>query len=324
MARNDLPAYHFVQKGGKFFNMSFEHVFEQLEIETDPFAVCELRGKCDLSMGRDANASLHYILTGEGALMIPGAAEIRVAPGSLVLIPALQSHALRSFGTSGDSSLQCDAAELKLKHLLKTDQPGSGQGQVTALCSHIKVGLRGAVDVIDLIRDPIVEQIGAHSSMHPTLRLLLHELSHPTLGSRAMIRALLTQCVIEMLRSRLIREDGGLRWMAALRDPSVWQALCAMLDEPGAPHSVESLADKVGMSRSAFAERFASAYGSGPIELLRELRMRRAAKLLRDSELPVKRVAQLVGFNSRTAFSRVFEQSSGLSPSDYRRQAGEQ
>jgi len=304
--------------------VNFEHVFDQLEIATDPFAICELRGKCNFNMGQDANASLHYILNGEGALMLPGSAAIQVAPGTLVLVPALQSHSLSSYGQSNDSYLHCDPPELKLQHLLKSEQQDSSEGQITALCSHITVGLRGAFDVIDLVRDPIVEQIGNSSRMYPTLRLLLSEISRPTLGSRAMIRSLLTQCVIEMLRNRLIKDDGGLRWMAALRDPTVWEALRAMLQEPGAAHTVESLAVKVGMSRSAFAERFTAAYGSGPIELLRDLRMQRAAVLLLESELPVKRIAQMVGFNSRTAFSRVFEQRTGQSPTDFRRKPAEQ
>lgn len=298
--------------------VDFEHIFDQLEIATEPFAVCELRGNCDLNMGHDVNVSLHYILTGEGALMFPGGSTIEVAPGSLVLIPAFQSHTLRSYGISSDSVLKCDPADLKLDHLLKTDRHGDSNQQVTALCSHIQVGLRGAVDLIDLIRVPIVEQIGTQSPLHSTLRLFLKELSNPALGSRAMIRALLTQCVIEMLRNRLIHDDGGLRWMAVLRDPSVWRALCTMLEKPGEPHTVESLAHEVGMSRSTFAERFTAAYGSGPIELLRDLRMRRASKLLSESDLPVKRIAQLVGFNSRTAFSRVFEQRIGQSPTAYR------
>lgn len=299
--------------------MDFEHIFDQLEITTKPFAICELHGNCDLDMGHDVGASIHYVLTGEGALIFPDAPPIQVAPGSLVLIPALQSHILRCFGVSSDSVLKCEAAELKLDHLLKNNQRVNENRQMSVLCSHIQVGLRGAIDVIDLIRAPIVERIGTQSVLHPTLHTILRELSNPTLGSRAMIRALLTQCVIETLRTRLIHDDGGLRWMAALRDPSVWEAILTMLNKPGEPHTVESLAQKVGMSRSTFAEKFTAAYGSGPIELLRDLRIRRASKLLSETELPVKRIAQLVGFNSRTAFSRVFEQRTGQSPSAYRR-----
>jgi len=101
--------------------MSFEHVFDQLEISTHPFAVCELRGKCDMDIGQEANVSLHYILTGEGELTIQGGPAIQVSPGSLVLVPALQSHALHSYGIANESFLKCDSPELKLPHMLKTD-----------------------------------------------------------------------------------------------------------------------------------------------------------------------------------------------------------
>ena len=129
-------------------------------------------------------------------------------------------------------------------------------GQLTALCAHITVGLRGVHDVIDLIREPMIENVSSPSHLRPALQALLAELSDPGLGSRAMIRALLMQCVIDMLRKRLSKNGSALRWMAALADPSMWNALKAMLDAPGDDHSVESLANIVGMSRATFAKRF--------------------------------------------------------------------
>ena len=88
---------------------------------------------------------------------------------------------------------------------------------------------------------------------------------------------------------------------------------------PVSPHTVESLADAAAMSRSTFASRFSKAYGNGPMELLRELRMHLAASLLTGSHLPVKRVAELAGFKSRSAFTRTFIGVTGLSPQDFRK-----
>lgn len=298
--------------------MNFEYLFDHLEIETDPFAVCELRGACDLGLGQNANATLHYILSGDGVLEIRDAPDIPIAPGTFALIPALQRHALRSFGGHSDPIPKCNPAELRLRHLAEGSQGDAEGGQITALCAHVRVGLRGAEDAIDLVRAPLIENVGSGSRLFPVLEMLLRELSQPMAGSRAMIRTLLTQCMIEMLRRRLMAGDEGLRWMAALRDPLIWEALNAMLDTPGDPHTVESLAERVGMSRTAFAQRFTAAYGSGPIDLLRDLRLRRAAALLRDTELPVKRIAHMVGFASRTAFSRLFEQRTGESPRHFR------
>ncbi|CAD0186841.1 RCS-specific HTH-type transcriptional activator RclR [Ruegeria sp. THAF57] len=299
--------------------MKYDFVFDQLDISAEPFAVCEIKGDCEVSLGQDVGATLHYILSGEGTLSLRSGPPIPIVPGTLVLVPSLQSHSLRSFGTSSRPLPQCNPAELKLRHILAFSDNSSDGGQVTAICARVKVGLRGAMDVIDLVRTPIVEVIGEGSVLSSAIDVLLSELSNPALGSKAMIRAVLIQCMIEMLRRRLKSEDGDLRWMAALRDPMVWDALRVMLDTPGDPHTVESLAARVGMSRSAFAQRFTAAYGSGPIELLRDLRLRHAANLLTTTDLPVKRIAHQVGFNSRTAFSRVFEQRTGESPNQFRK-----
>ncbi|KKM25844.1 hypothetical protein LCGC14_1590830, partial [marine sediment metagenome] len=293
--------------------MEFEHIFDELEITTNPFAICELQGTSNLGLERDASATLHYILSGEGEITLRSRAPLRVYRGSLVLIPALQSHGLHSFGVTSNPVPKCKPAALSLGHLMATPDCG-GDGQLIALCAHVDVGLRGVADIIDLIREPLIENVSAPNRMHPALQTLLYEIANPSLGSRAMIRALLTQCMIEMLRKRLAVSDNALHWMAALADPTVWKALRAMLDEPGDNHTVESLADSVGMSRAAFAKRFSSAYGSGPIELLRDLRMRRAGALLRDTDFPVKRVAEMVGFTSRSAFSRAFETTTGQPP----------
>lgn len=297
--------------------MSYEHIFNELEITTAPFALCELRGDCNLELGREPTATLHYILSGKGEITLRGRNPVEVARGSLVLIPAMQSHALHSFGGSSDPIPVCRSAELDLARHLKSNGHASN-GQLTALCSQVTIGLRGVKDVVELVREPMMESVSPGSRMEQPLSRLLEEVSHPDLGSRAMIRAILLECMIDMLRLRLAAQDQALAWMAALKDPSVWTALRLMLDEPGESHTVESLADNVGMSRSVFAKRFSDAYGSGPIELLRDLRMRMAGTLLKQTDLPVKRVAEMVGFSSRSAFSRMFEAKTGQSPRAFR------
>jgi AraC-like DNA-binding protein len=297
--------------------MSYEHIFNELEITTSPFALCELRGECNLGLGREPTATLHYILSGNGEITLRGRSPVQVARGSIVLIPAMQSHILRSFGGYSDPIPICRPAELDLARLLKSSS-NAPNGQLTALCTHVTIGLRGVKDIVDLVREPMVECVSPGSRMEQPLSRLIDEVSYPGLGSRAMIRAILLECMIHMLRSRLAAQDQALTWMAALKDPSVWKALRVMLDEPGQAHSVDSLAEAVGMSRSAFAKRFSDAYGSGPMELLRELRMRMAGTLLKETDLPVKRVAEMVGFSSRSAFSRMFETKIGQSPRSFR------
>jgi AraC-like DNA-binding protein len=300
--------------------MSLEPIFDEMEISADPFALCELQGRCALGLGSQSGATLHYILAGEGELVLKDHPAIQVRPGTLALVPTMQPHTLRSFGASGHPLPECHPAELDLASHLTSGEQKDDTERLLAICSHVNVGIRGTGGLINLVREPIVEQVENDAMLLP-IRRILDELSAPKLGSRAMIRALLLQCLIELLRGRLLAHDSRLNWMAALIDEKLWIALQQMLERPGEAHTVESLAALAGMSRSSFAGRFSSAYGSGPMELLRELRMHLAATMLSRSTLPVKRVAELVGFQSRSAFSRTFTSVTGTTPNQFRRQS---
>jgi transcriptional regulator GlxA family with amidase domain len=91
-----------------------------------------------------------------------------------------------------------------------------------------------------------------------------------------------------------------------------------VLAEPGLPHSLESLAEISGMSRSSFAERFAVSTGRTPMEFVREVRIRQGGKLLLTTELSVDSVADRVGFASRSHFSRAFREYFSRTPSEFR------
>lgn len=71
-------------------------------------------------------------------------------------------------------------------------------------------------------------------------------------------------------------------------------------------------------SRRHFIRLFTAAYGMPPIKYLLGVRMRRAAALLRETNLPVTEVAMRCGFNDANYFSRAFKKSFGKSPNSFR------
>jgi AraC family transcriptional regulator of arabinose operon len=91
--------------------------------------------------------------------------------------------------------------------------------------------------------------------------------------------------------------------------------------DPGAPHTVRSLAASVALSPSRFAHLFTRRTGRPPMRALREARLRHAARLLEVTDLTVERVAAASGFPSPFHFSRVFRERYGVPPGAYR--AGE-
>ncbi len=297
-----------------------DDALDLLEIGAEPFALCELQGACRLGLDRDAGATLHYVLEGSGALVVSGAGRLPLTPGTLVFVPAGRAHSLLSEpGSRGRSTgVSCEATALRLAHLVEGGGGSGGSGRMLVVCGRITLGLRGAHGLVDLLADPMVVPAADDPALRDGIGGLLRELSVPAPGGRAMLRALLTQCAIAMLRHR----PEALRFQPLLADARLARALQAMLDNPGAPHSVESLAGAAGMSRTSFALRFADAAGTTPARLLRDLRLTRAAALLARGDIGVDRVALRMGFASRSAFSRAFAARFGHSPSHRRRVPG--
>ncbi|MDQ0746283.1 AraC family transcriptional regulator of arabinose operon [Streptomyces africanus] len=91
--------------------------------------------------------------------------------------------------------------------------------------------------------------------------------------------------------------------------------------DPGAPHTVRSLAEQVSLSPSRFAHLFSRQLGRSPMRALREARLRHAARLLEGTDLPVERVAAASGFASPFHFNRVFRERYGTPPGAYRNAA---
>ena len=97
------------------------------------------------------------------------------------------------------------------------------------------------------------------------------------------------------------------------------RALALLHETPAAPWTVDELASKIGLSRSALAERFVELIGQPPMQYLTQWRMQVASRLLRDSQSPVASIALDVGYDSEAAFSRAFKRLTGVPPAAWRR-----
>lgn len=86
---------------------------------------------------------------------------------------------------------------------------------------------------------------------------------------------------------------------------------------------VDSFARAMNMSRSTLSRKLKLIYGGTPLDLIRDIRMRHAKALLANPNLNVSEVAEAVGFPDRRYFSSSFKKATGMSPSDYQRQAHE-
>jgi transcriptional regulator GlxA family with amidase domain len=103
------------------------------------------------------------------------------------------------------------------------------------------------------------------------------------------------------------------------RDARVARALEALEARPAERWTVARLAKVAGLSRAAFARRFAAEVGAPPLRHVAAVRMRRAAELLVGSDAALAAVAADVGYATEFALSRAFRRHMGEPPGVYRR-----
>ena len=83
---------------------------------------------------------------------------------------------------------------------------------------------------------------------------------------------------------------------------------------------VDNLCDKLNLSKSQLYRKIDSITGTTPNKLIRMIRIKRAAKLLRAGELNITQVMHEVGFNHPSHFSSSFKKYMGVNPSEYRKE----
>jgi AraC-like DNA-binding protein len=103
-------------------------------------------------------------------------------------------------------------------------------------------------------------------------------------------------------------------------DPVVQRALEIIWTHSPCPMSVSDIARQLPVTRRTLDRRFVEATGHSVLEEINACRLSRAKRLLTETDLPVKSVAHLAGFNSTERMRVVFVEREGISPTDYRKQ----
>ncbi|OGU63691.1 MAG: hypothetical protein A2W30_05595 [Ignavibacteria bacterium RBG_16_36_9] len=81
--------------------------------------------------------------------------------------------------------------------------------------------------------------------------------------------------------------------------------------------AVDTFAEEIAMSRSQLRRKLVALVGEAPSDLIRSIRLRKAAKLIEQNFGNISEIAAEVGFNNPANFARSFKTQFGVSPSDY-------
>ena len=272
--------------------------------------------------------SYHLVTKGTcwAQLIDDPASAIEIKAGELLVVPQGEPHILAS-------SLDIEPASAKemIDNHLQTS-PGEiiriaygGDGEVTQLVcgflacnetlSNPLIAMLPRMFKVDMRNDP------RSAWLESSLQFAAAEAAEWRAGSSLVLGKLSELLFVEAVRrciDSLPAEKEG--WLAGVRDRFVGRALALMHAQPSHSWTVEDLAQKVGLSRSALAQRFTDLVGQPPMQYLTRWRLQLAARELTLAGKPLLAIATQIGYDSEAAFTRAFKREFGMPPSSWRKE----
>jgi AraC-like DNA-binding protein len=256
--------------------------------------------------------------------------DTQLVGGDFVVLPGGQAHAIRD---GLETPVRPVAEVMCSGRRLKRCQPGGilhygGGGAPTTL-----VG--GCFSMETDAYAPLMQALPATIHvrgdrgttvqwLEATLQFVASEMAAGQPGAETIVNRLADILFVQAIRAHVA--DAGpaaAGWLRALGDAHIGAALSEIHEAPETPWTVESLAQRIGMSRSAFAARFADLVGEPPLTYLTRWRMGQAARMLRTESASIAEIAGRVGYEAEAAFNKAFKRWNGIPPGAYRRrQAG--
>mgnify|MGYP000874737138 FL=1 len=294
---------------------SIDRFVALLDVETSIELYCHLHAPFRLHHEADAygTAWFHLLLDGHCTMSHAGK-HYRLRAGDFCLWTSGSAHTI-NIGAEGSTFVE--DRENGLRHLRN-----GGDGEpLRMLCGAYTARNRAAAGLWRILPEPLIVPLGDVPQLQALCALIHEEARARHEGSIGIVRAL-----SEVLLLLALRHTGSLpqqhRLTALFADTGLARALAHILAAPFTPYTTAGLAEAACMSRATFARKFQAAAGCGVQTFIRMLKMSAAAKLLRDSNLAVARIAEETGYQSEAAFNNAFKAQFGITPARFRRQEG--
>lgn len=296
-------------------------VLKAVQLNSTVHCRSEFSAPWGVQIDRTDYASFHVITRGSCWLEIEGCTPIPLAGGDLIVLSTGATHILRDALDSPIVPLADLLANRPCQGQLALSYGGGGI-PATILCGRASFAERESNPLLAAL-PPLIHIKGeagrAVEWLDTTLQFIACESHLKRPGAEMMITYLSSILFIQAVRAyiaSLPEAEGG--WLGALIDSQIGVALGLIHQHPQEAWTVELLAKRVNMSRSAFAARFKALVGEAPLQYVSHWRMHKAIQLLRSTDKTLKEIAEFVGYESEAAFSRAFKRQIGQPPGEYR------
>ncbi|MEQ9040823.1 MAG: AraC family transcriptional regulator [Silicimonas sp.] len=271
----------------------------------------------------------HFVHRGEALVRVERhPAPVHLAQGDLIIVPHGAAHVLSCRHTGPDDALPLDDI------LSRAGFPGHGTlvwggdgspRDTQLICGHFALA-EGSRHLLFERLPPFIHLRGYGDEAGPwleaTLRVIGAEAGGARLGGDLIALKMSEAIFAQAIRAYIEQAREVDCGVAGFADPQLARALSAFHRNPTADWTVAALAREAGLSRTSFAERFTTRIGATPMSYVTSWRMQIAREALSARGLSVAEAAEVSGYASESAFSRVFKKEIGVSPAAFRQAAG--
>jgi AraC-like DNA-binding protein len=271
--------------------------------------------------------SFHAVISGDCWAAVDGAnaPPILMHAGDVVVFPGGAPNIMSSSpGQTGEPNMGIYYRPADEDHLpYQLIHGGDGDEETRFICGYLGCDTRPFNPLLSAL-PPIfsVRKPQDHANWIVDLfTAAIAEGANKRAGSQTILAKLSELMFAEAIRcyvETLPDQAGG--WLSGLRDKHVGKAIQFIHAQPAEDWSIDRLARAVGLSRTAFTERFIHFAGAPPMQYVHQWRMQLASRLLEDPNFSVAQVGNQVGYDSEAAFSRSFKKLVGVSPAAWRKQ----
>lgn len=269
-----------------------------------------LCGNWTLTDTQADKAGIHVITTGScwfGTLAVPERA-IQMQQGDAVFI----NHGVPHF-LSREAIPAAVAAE-DIPQFCQAEHQTHG-----VVCYDIEASAGAAQSLFSMLPAYVIIPAQAQTAaLRGIIQTIQTEAKSAAAGATAVVQRLSDVVAIYLLREVVTQGEGLHGPLAALQDKALRPVVMALHEDLSRDWSVDMMANIAYLSVSAFADRCHKVTGFSPKRLLDQLRLQQARTLLSASNTSIELIAQQLGYQSTTAFSRFFKKYTGVSASEYR------
>jgi AraC-like DNA-binding protein len=315
----DAPPFMLHRPNPKTAMDPLDDLFATLQVRGALYARIEGRGAWGLA--KTGGETVRYGLVARGRCLLEmqdSTQPLQLQQGDCFLVPHGTPYVLRDDPLTPPVSCRTLVAHAGTGVVeLGT---GSGEG-TTLLCGWFHFDMEAMRPLAHLLPELVHVRMDSSraEAIQGTLQLLAMETLAPGMGSSLVVGRLVDVLLVQAVRAHIAQlPPGESGWVAALADARLGEALCAMHEDMAQPWTVDSLAAKAKLSRSAFAARFRERVGRSPLDYLTRWRMVKAGQMLRREGLSLGQVAAKVGYESEAAFSKAFKREMGAAPGAWR------